>query len=442
MKKQPAVDVIILNWNARAYLPDCLAALFASSYPHFTVTLVDNQSSDESVAYVRTHYPQVNIIEAVANLGYAGGNNLGLRQTNAPFAVLLNPDVYVNPGWLAEMIRPFHQNPRTGIVGCKLHYPDSQTLQHGGGYLTLPRAVPGHYGLGERDEGQWDQPREVDYVIGAALALRRQMLDDIGLLDEDFFLYFEDVDLCYRARTAGYTVLYQPAATAVHVESATTIKNSPAYLRRFHTGRWRFLLKHYPADRLLNETMPAEKKWLAQLPLPERRSVGAAYRQALRQWPLIGHRYSVNSEQISVNNGEMLMEESSKEEMNSEVAAGLLELQASAADLLAGEDPLQWEVVERPFTSTLPLIGPLVAHFRTAWNNVSTKWYVRGLLQQQNSINRQLVTRLQFMDERLVEQDQAHSQLVYDVAELSAQLVQMNRLLQSLDERLAHLEKK
>jgi GT2 family glycosyltransferase len=270
MEKQSVVDVIILNWNARPYLPDCLAALFASTYPHFTVTLVDNQSSDESVAYVRTHYPQVHIIEAGANLGYAGGNNLGLRQTGSPFAVLLNPDVYVRPDWLGQIIRPFQQNPRTGVVGCKLWYPDGQTLQHGGGYLTPPRAMPGHYGLGQQDDGQCDERQTVDYVIGAALALRRQMLDVIGLLDEDFFLYFEDVDFCCRARAAGFEVVYEPAATAVHVESATTIKNSPAYLRRFHTGRWRFLLKHYPAEQLLAETIPAEQAWLAQLSLAER----------------------------------------------------------------------------------------------------------------------------------------------------------------------------
>ncbi|MFO7538912.1 MAG: glycosyltransferase family 2 protein [Chloroflexota bacterium] len=440
MEKQPAVDIIILNWNARPYLPHCLAALYASTYPHVTVTLVDNQSSDDSLAYVQKHFPQVNIIQAGANLGYAGGNNLGLRQTGAPIAVLLNPDVYVRPDWLAEIIRPFQQNPRTGIVGCKLHYPDGQTLQHAGGYLTPPRALPGHFGLGERDEGQWDKQRQVDYVIGAALALRRQMLNKIGLLDENFFLYFEDVDLCYRARAAGYGVVYEPAAAAVHVESATTIKNSPAYLRRFHTGRWRFLLKHYPVDRLLSETIPAEKRWLAQLPPPQRRYVEVAYRQALRQWPAIGKQYPGKSEQDAVRYEGTLMEQLSSEEIQHEVAAGLLDLQAGAADLLAGEDPLTWEVVERPFASTIPLIGPLVARFRTAWNNVSTKWYVRGLLQQQNGINRQLVTRLQFMDERLVAQDQAHSQLIYDVAELNVQLAQMNRLLQSLDERLTRLE--
>jgi GT2 family glycosyltransferase len=443
MEQQPAVDVIILNWNGRPYLPDCLGALFASTYPHFTVTLVDNHSGDESVAYVRDHFPQVNIIEAGANLGYAGGNNLGLRRTDAPFAILLNPDVYVQPNWLAAMIRPFQQDPRTGIVGCKLHYPDGQTLQHAGGYLIPPRALPGHHGIGQRDEGQYDSRREVEYVIGAAMALRRQMLADIGLLDEDFFLYFEDADLCYRARAAGYRAMYEPAATAVHVESATTVKNSPAYLRRFHGGRWRFLLKHTPPARLLAETVPAEKAWLAQLPLPERRCLPPAYRRALRQWPGIGERYLVIGAQYSMNsNGEegVIMDEMPREEIQAEVAAGLLDLEATASDVLAGEDPLDWEVVERPFASTTPLIGPLLARFRSVWHGVAGKWALRHVIQQQNDINRQIVTRLQLMDERLVAQDQAHSQLVYDVAEMGLQLAQMNRLLQSIDERLARLE--
>ena len=411
--------------------------------------MVDNQSDDDSVAYVRRHFPRVNVIETGANLGYAGGNNVGLRATEAPFAVLLNPDVYVRPDWLARIIRPFHADPRTGIVGCKLYYPDGQTLQHGGGYLTPPRALPGHFGIGERDVGQCDEQKEVDYVIGAALALRRQMLDDIGLLDDNFFLYYEDVDLCYRAWASGYRVLYEPAATAVHVESATTVKNSPAYLRRFHTGRWRFLLKHYPTHRLLAETIPAEKAWLNQLPPAARRYVRQAYRQALRQWPSLRYQYAVDSHHYSTNRAEreQPMEQSARETMQAEVAAGLLDLQATAADPLASEDPLPWEVVERPFTSAIPIIGPLIARFRTTWNNVSTKWYVRGLLQQQNTINRHVVDRLQLVvdrlqliDERLVDQDQDHSQLVYHVAELTAQLAQMNRLLQSIDERLARLE--
>ena len=168
-------------------------------------------------------------------------------------------------------------DPDVAIAGCKLWYPDGETLQHGGGYITHPQAMPGHYGIGEADAGQHDAARYVDYVIGAAVAVRRTALEQIGLFDEGFFLYYEDADLCARARAAGYRVVYEPRATAVHVESAVAVRGSFSYYQRFHTGRWRYLLKHFSADALLNETVPAEAAWLERIGDDERRAVSLAY---------------------------------------------------------------------------------------------------------------------------------------------------------------------
>lgn len=147
--------------------------------------------------------------------------------------MLLNPDVGLAPGTLAALAEALAADPRIGIAGAKLWYPDGETIQHAGGFITHPQALPGHYGIGAVDAGDYNTPRNVDYVIGAATALRRSMLDGIGLLDEGYFLYFEDADLCARARRAGYRVVYWPAATGVHVESATAAKGSFAYLHRF-----------------------------------------------------------------------------------------------------------------------------------------------------------------------------------------------------------------
>ena len=168
-----------------------------------------------------------------------------MRTCPADVAVVLNTDITVPPDWLTHLVAPMMADPAIGIAGCKLYYPGGRTIQHAGGYITAPQAWPGHYGLNDEDQGQHDALRDVDYVIGAALAVKRAALEQIGLFDEGYFLYYEDVDLCQRARRAGYRVVYIPDAWLTHLESATTVKGSPAYLEQFSCGRWRFILKHY-----------------------------------------------------------------------------------------------------------------------------------------------------------------------------------------------------
>jgi len=279
------LSVVILNWNGRAWLDACLSALAAQEPPPDRVLLVDNGSSDGSVAFVREWFPWVTVRENGGNLGFAAGNNAALRDDTAEVVVLLNPDVILTPGALAALATALADDPRIGIAGAKLWYPDGETLQHAGGFITHPQALPGHYGIGEADTGDHEAPRDVEYVIGAATALRRSMLDEIGLLDEGYFLYFEDADLCARARRAGYRVVYWPAATGIHVESATAAKGSFAYLHRFHSGRWRYLLKHFPADEIIRETFPAETVWLSGLAPTERRAVSLAWLSTQRQLP-------------------------------------------------------------------------------------------------------------------------------------------------------------
>lgn len=271
-------ELILLNWNGQDYLDDCLTHLLAQDYPHFRITLVDNGSTDGSVAFVRGRFPDVAIVENDANLGFAAGNNLVLQALTADLAVLLNPDVMVAPDWLARLVARFHAEPDVMVAGCKLWYPDGRTIQHAGGYLTPPQAMPGHFGIGETDAGQWDEPRDCDYVIGAALAIRSSALTQIGLLDEGYFLYYEDADLCARVRRAGGRVVYEPSSTAIHIESATAVKGSFTYLRRFHTGRWRYLLKHEMGDTLVGATLAAEQAWLARVDLDERLALALAYR--------------------------------------------------------------------------------------------------------------------------------------------------------------------
>ncbi|NJO04902.1 MAG: glycosyltransferase [Chloroflexaceae bacterium] len=171
--------------------------------------------------------------------------------------MLLNQDTEVAPDWLAQLVAVFEAQAQAGIVGCKIFFPDGTTLQHTGGSLHWPLATPEHRGTGKTDSTQYDTVGHVEYVTGAAMAIRSVVLREVGLLDEGFSpAYFEDTDLCYRARAAGFEVLYTPYAHLLHHEGATS--QSARHQRLYHRNRLRFVLKHAPLSMLLREFAPAE----------------------------------------------------------------------------------------------------------------------------------------------------------------------------------------
>jgi hypothetical protein len=317
---------------------------------------------------------------------------------------------------------------KVGISGGKLHYPDGRTLQHAGGRLLYPQAMPTHEGIRAADEGQHNQERDVEYVIGAAMACKHTLLERIGLLDEGFFLFFEDGDFCYRARQAGFRVVYTPAAEAVHVESATAVKGSSGYLNHFHTSRWRFLLQHFSFENLWHDTIPAEQYWLSRISVMEQTAVISAYQAARQSLPQL-----VNMPQGRPFNPTQIQQ---LDRMLQRLELIARHIRAAMDPTTSPADPLQKmaQVQERPFSSTLPLIGPIVAGFRQLWNSISTQWYVRPLLEQQNQFNQILVARLQELEARLISQDQELSALTQDHGELTAQVIQLTRRLQESDE--------
>ena len=188
--------VIVLSWNGIRDLPACLSAVLAQQGAEAQLLVVDNGSTDGSAALVREHYPDVRLVENGRNLGFSAGMNVGmrlLRESPDPpeVVILLNQDTIVAPDWLGSILAPLQQNQQVGAVGCKIYYPDGRTIQHAGGWLEPGRAVSRHYGYGEVDVGQHDQPRAVEYVTGAAIALRIRALDEVGL-DEGFAARLRD----------------------------------------------------------------------------------------------------------------------------------------------------------------------------------------------------------------------------------------------------------
>jgi len=265
---KPSVTVIILNWNGREILPRCLEALSALDNDDLRIIVADNGSDDDSLAFVRDTYPDVQVIDLGNNLGFARGYNVAFSRIKdkSDILILLNNDVYVQPDWLMQLVSPF-TDPEVGITGAKLLFLDEIHIQHAGAELEYPSAIGRHYHYQEVDQGQADDRREVPYVTGASMALRWSLAEQLGPFDERFSpYYFEEADLCYRARAAGYKIVYVPEAIAIHHETYSTNKNLPQTAYAFHRNRLRMVFKYYTDDQLMVDFIPAELFRLQTMP--------------------------------------------------------------------------------------------------------------------------------------------------------------------------------
>ncbi len=459
MKK---MSVIVLNHNGKGYLEDCLSSVLVQSYPNYEVIVVDNASSDGSPELVEGCFPQVKLIRNQRNLGTAGGRNVGLQKARGELIALLDNDTIVRENWLAELARAFEMDPKIGIVGCKILFADGITIQHAGGIIRYPQALPDHYGYGQRDEGQYDQMREVDYVTGAAHAIRRSLLEEIGYLDEGFFpCYYEEVDLCFRAREAGYKVVYLPQAVVLHHESATMKRGSYNYHRAMHRNRLRFILKRYSFQQLKEDFYPAEKEWLrAWKSENERRGLQRAYLETLLLWPSMPWAKGEKEVERMADTDEERMDvpeilgslrkrlvEGDHQHGSAEpptLHKGVLEAETSdnrsSGSQLTDELASKSHVEERPFVSHKPLIGPLIVFIREMWNSVSTKWFVRAILQQQNEFNEAVVRAVNELDMRVCDNDRDSTALAVEIAKVGYRLNRIENQLAALGERLAGIE--
>ena len=267
------ISVVVVAWNGEAYIADALRSTLAQQ-PRPTVLVVDNASCDGTVHLALelltgrgSSDEDGQVMVQNQNLGFVAGANRGLEQVlsrkpDDRWTLLLNQDAALRPGALAAIDRAFSLDPRIGAVGCRILYPDGLTVQHAGGRLELPRLVGRHLGHGEpvktavqptSAESATTPVQDVDFVTGAALAIRTEALRQVGLLDEAFSPgYYEDVELCDRLRTAGWRVVYAPDATVLHHESASFTNRDE---RLFLAHRNRYL---YAIPRLQDATFRAE----------------------------------------------------------------------------------------------------------------------------------------------------------------------------------------
>jgi GT2 family glycosyltransferase len=217
----PKISVVVINWNGAAHLPVCLNALRAQIYRDFEVIVADNASHDESLELLARDYPEVRVVALPENRGFTGGNNAGIRAASGEIIVLLNNDTEVNAHWLEEILATFERHPEAGLVASKMKLFDRRDTFHTAGDFYRVDGLPGNRGVWEIDRGQYDREEYVFSACGGSAAYRKSMLDQIGLLDEDFFYSCEDIDLAWRAQLAGWKCVYAPTAIVYHKLSAT-----------------------------------------------------------------------------------------------------------------------------------------------------------------------------------------------------------------------------
>jgi GT2 family glycosyltransferase len=253
----PALAIIIVSYNVRAELDACLRSVVGHTHPfESVVTVVDNHSGDGTVEMLRSKWPQVQVIEAGGNIGFARANNVGIRSTRSEYVLLLNPDTIAPPGAIAALVRSLAGHPEAAAAGPRLIDGDGYPELSFGWSISplgeLKQKIAGalynrRVRFIVRRVDQWArEPGEREWVSGACLALRRRDLEAVGLLDERFFMYTEDVDLCVELRKRGRAILFVPHAEILHLRGRSASRN-PATERMRRKSQLAYYEKHHPA---------------------------------------------------------------------------------------------------------------------------------------------------------------------------------------------------
>lgn len=263
------LSIIIVNYNTYSLTKQTIDSVLEKKLPfEYEIMLVDNASKDNSMALLQADYKEiieqglVKVILNEDNLGFAKGNNIGIRKSSGEYILLLNSDTYVVEDCLEKSLRYMEEDLKrgegqpVGALGCKIVLPDG-TLDHACKrgfptpkaslyyFLKLHKRDKVKYGLYDAMHLDEDETGEVDCLMGAFMLMPRRVLDQVGLLDEDFFMYGEDIDLCYRIKEGGYKIIYYPEARIIHYKGGSSKKRRTKVIYDFHNAMWIFYKKHY-----------------------------------------------------------------------------------------------------------------------------------------------------------------------------------------------------
>ena len=220
MSRTPLVYTVVVNWNGKDVTIECLQSLLKAAYPNNHLLVVDNASTDGSAEAIRERFPEVEILRADRNLRFSGGNNLGIRHAlrqGAELLLLMNNDTTVHPDFLTHLVSRILSTDRAGMVAPKILYAkDPSKIWFAGGEISFWTGTMRHTGIREPDSGTYDAVRDIDYATGCCVLVTRKMVEEVGLLDESYFMYGEDADWSMRTRKAGYRILFEPQARIWH----------------------------------------------------------------------------------------------------------------------------------------------------------------------------------------------------------------------------------
>lgn len=217
----PLVAILVLNFNSTKMSESCLASLSRIDYPNYRIILIDNGSDDCSIEEIVSNYPEVMFIDLETNLGFAMGNNIGLTKAlglGADYCLLLNNDTEVAPDFLTRLVDTMESDPAIAITGPMIYYSDApEVIWSAGGSINTRLGTTKMLGIGQIDRGQYgSRPRQVDYVTGCAMGVRASILNQVGMLDPRFFMYYEEVEWCSRIKKMNHLVVHVPSSKVWH----------------------------------------------------------------------------------------------------------------------------------------------------------------------------------------------------------------------------------
>lgn len=250
------VYIIILNWNGLQDTAPCIESCRKLEYSNRRIVVVDNGSSDGSEEILRERFPDIHVIQTGGNLGFAGGNNTGMRyalKEGADYIWLLNNDTVVDAHCLDFLIAAAEAEPAAGMIGNKILYHDRpEIIWYAGGTVDLHAGgMTHHTGKDRRDDGSYDDPGPAGYITGCSILAKKEMVRDIGELDENYFLYFEDVDWSLRAARSGWKLYYEPKARLWHKEGARREKEFSDRFVYYSLRNRLYFMKRFAPERML-----------------------------------------------------------------------------------------------------------------------------------------------------------------------------------------------
>ena len=235
----PLVSIITVNYNQSEVTIEFLKSLKLCNYDNIEIWVVDNASPNDNPDKLKALFPEINLIKTKENLGFAGGNNVAVKQAKGKYLLFINNDTEVPPDFLQPMVMLLEENPEIGMVSPKIHYYHTEnTFQYAGFTPINPITIRNHaIGFGELDKGQYDHTVPTGSIFGAAMLVPKKVVDEVGMMDEIFFLYYEEHDWAARIERAGYKLYFDGRSVVKHKESISTVKDSPFQIFYINRGR-------------------------------------------------------------------------------------------------------------------------------------------------------------------------------------------------------------